>query len=318
MELADFLVPLGIAGDDPVAATLYAALADPQRPAAPRDWRMLSAVLARALMPPDGGGPPRPWPGWANRPPPLLLGIAGGQGAGKSTLARELVQALTWAGARSVGCSLDDFYLTRDERRRLAATVHPLLATRGVPGTHDVALLRRTVTALGGHGDVALPVFDKAADDRLPAHRWRRVTAPVDVLVLEGWCVGARAQTAGELAEPVNVLEAREDAGGAWRRHVNDALAGPYAALWADLDLLVYLQVPDMAAVARWRALQEQALAPAERMETGALQRFIAHYERLTRAMQRDLPGRADLLIRLDRRHRVRQVQRNAHDSGRA
>ena len=128
--------------------------------------------------------------------------------------------------------------------------------------------------------------------------------------VAHGSSVGARAEDHAALDEPVNELEAREDGDGAWRRWVNDALAGPYAALWSRIDVLVYLQVPDMAAVLRWRALQEQALPPASRMSGDALERFVAHYERITLAMQAELPARADVVVRLDDAHRISAVFR--------
>lgn len=314
MVLAEALECLGLDPADALAGRLYDDLAGSDGAApAPRDWRILAAALARSLMPQDsaGAGRSHPWPAWDDVGRPLVLGISGGQGAGKTTLARQLGLALEGAGARSATCSLDDFYLSRSRRLALAESVHPLLATRGVPGTHDVASLRRTITALGRPGTVRLPVFDKAADDLLPAERWRPVSAPVDVLVLEGWCLGAPPQTDPELGDPVNDLEAREDAAGTWRRYVNDALAGPYALLWRCVHVLVYLRVPSLTAVTRWRTEQEQALPAGRRMSSGALQRFVAHYERITRVMQAEMPQRAHLLVRLDDAHGVADLHLN-------
>jgi D-glycerate 3-kinase len=252
-----------------------------------------------------------PWPRWDEVEGPLVLGVAGAQGSGKSTLAAVLAAVLAGAGARVVAASKEHFYLTRDARARSAAQVHPLLATRGVPGTHDVALLKRVLTARGGHDPVALPVFDKGTDDPLPVDRWRRVAAPVDVFVLEGWCVGAAPEPDAALATPLNELEAQEDPRGEWRRWVNAQLAGPYKALWAHLHGLVFLQVPDFDAVRRWRAQQEQALPAARRMGAGELARFIAHYQRLTAAMLRDLPARAEVVARLGPDHRLAELRRN-------
>ncbi len=267
----------------------------------------LAAALARSVMP--GTAEAWPWPAWDRVAPPLVLGISGAQGSGKSTLAGQLEGALTAAGARAVSCSLDDFYLTRARRLGLARSVHPLLATRGVPGTHNVALLRRTIADLGAEGAVRLPRFDKGTDDRLPADRWRWVTAPIDVLVLEGWCVGARPQPEAALEQPVNELEAKEDPDGVWRRYVNEALAGRYAELWSRLNGLIYLAAPDMDAVLRWRTMQERALPPERRMSTAELRRFVAHYQRITLAMSTDLPARADVTIRLDDDHGVAGVE---------
>lgn len=304
------LAVLGLPTSDPAAARWHRQLAD-ELPAAPPDWRGLGAALARSLMPGAPVRPPAPWPAWDRAGPPLVLGIGGAQGSGKSTLAQVLERALRLAGANAAACSIDDFYLARAQRRELAASVHPLLATRGVPGTHDLTLLADTLEALGRTGPVALPSFDKATDDRRPRSAWRRLSGPLDVLVLEGWCIGATAQPAGALAEPVNELEAAEDPDGRWRGYVNACLAGPYAELWRRLHGLIYLEVPDFRAVRRWRAEQELALPAQRRMGPAPLDRFIAHYERLTRWMLAELPARADLVVRLDESHRVSELRRN-------
>lgn len=316
-EFRDLLRELLLPDDDTLARELIEGLEHaPDAASVPGEWRRLAAAIARSVMPDVAGSARRGWPSWDRVPAPLVLGIAGGQGSGKSTLARALRRALELAGARAAACSLDDFYLTRHERQGLAQSVHPLLSTRGVPGTHAVDLLLRTLQALAGEGTVALPVFDKATDDRQPRDCWPKVQAPLDVLILEGWCVGSRPESPAALADPVNELEAREDPAGVWRRYVNDALAGRYAELWNRLDGLVYLQVPGMAAIERWRGQQEQSLPAHRRMTPAALERFIAHYERITRAMQADLPTRANLVVNLDEDHRTAGIRRN--DAARA
>src|SRR5262249_5714174 len=140
--------------------------------------------------------------------------------------------------------SLDDLYLSRTDRAALASKVHPLLATRGVPGTHDVALGLTTIRALHQGEAVPLPRFDKATDDRSAPASWPIAPAGVDIVLFEGWCVGARPQSTDSLISPVNPLEAAEDGAGAWRRYVNDALAGPYQELFSTLDMLILLAAP--------------------------------------------------------------------------
>ncbi len=234
-----------------------------------------------------------------------VIGLCGAQGAGKSTLVAALAGALEDGGLPTAVLSLDDLYLTRSERRGLAAQVHPLLATRGVPGTHDIALGLAVVAALEQGKAAALPRFDKAADDRADARDWPVAAADTRVLLLEGWCVGARPQAAAALADPVNALEAREDPDGIWRGHVNAALAGEYQRLFARLDALVLLAAPGWDVVARWREQQEAELrarsgpAAAGVMTPDQVTRFIAHYERLTRHILAEMPPRADLLVRL-------------------
>jgi D-glycerate 3-kinase len=238
---------------------------------------------------------------------PFILGLCGAQGSGKSTAAVGVKRLLERDGHSAAILSLDDLYLPRMDRERLAR-FHPLLRTRGVPGTHDVDLGIATVGALGQPGRVGLPRFSKADDDRIPRDRWDEVDAPVDVLIFEGWCVGARPQLPECLDPPVNALEAMEDPDGRWRRYVNDALAGNYQALFVSIDMLVLLAAPQFAVVASWRLQQEQELrirsaegpAAAGIMTEEQVGRFVMHYQRLTEHILTEMPDRADLVIRLD------------------
>lgn len=231
---------------------------------------------------------------------PLVVGLCGAQGSGKSTLVAHLAARLEAEGIRVAVLSLDDLYLTRAERRVLAETVHPLFATRGVPGTHDVALGLDLLAALERGEAAPLPRFDKAEDDRAPQDSWPLAPVATQVLLFEGWCLGARPQ--GDVGQPVNALEAGEDPDGVWRRHANAALAGDYHRLFARIDLLVLLAAPGWEVVARWREQQEAELrasgGPAV-MSLAEVLRFIQHYERLTRWILEEMPARADLTVRL-------------------
>lgn len=248
----------------------------------------------------------------------VLVGLCGAQGSGKSTAAAALVQLLAREELSAVALSIDDFYLPRVAREELARTVHPLLATRGVPGTHDVELAQATIDSLAGSDPVLLPSFDKARDDRRPRREWRTVEAPVRVVILEGWCVGARPEPAAALREPVNALERDEDPDGTWRRYVNAALEGPYRALYDRLSPMVLLQAPSFEVVHGWRAEQERKLreklaregGDASRvMDDAGIARFIAHYERVTRHILAEMPGRADHLIRLSTRRTAQWIR---------
>ena len=231
---------------------------------------------------------------------PLIVGINGAQGSGKSTLCKFLEVLMIEHNQRAITVSLDDLYLTRAERQELAKFDHPLFATRGVPGTHDVALGETILDALKDRRPATLPRFDKAADDRAP--QGVTVEPPIDVILFEGWCVGAVPQPAAALRAPINRLEAEEDPDGTWRREVNRRLATDYAELFARIDLLVMLKVDSFEAVRANRRLQEEKLARAHPegaalMDDAALGRFLMHYERLTRWMLEEMPSRADIVL---------------------
>lgn len=227
----------------------------------------------------------------------MLIGLSGAQGSGKSTTAARLANRL---GA--VVLSIDDFYLTRAERQALARTVHPLLATRGVPGTHDLGLAERAIRGLlNSDAAVPLPRFDKTRDDRAPESSWPVHSGGAEVVVLEGWCLGARPQPEAALVRPVNALEREEDPDGTWRGFVNAKLEGPYRKLFESFDLGFLLRAPSFDQVFAWRAEQERELertsGSLQPMDDQALRRFIAHYERLTRWILQDEP--VDLVIPL-------------------
>jgi D-glycerate 3-kinase len=231
-----------------------------------------------------------------------VVGLCGPQGSGKSTIAAAAVRLLQDRGVKAVTISLDDFYLPRDARARLAAQVHRMLQVRGPPGTHEVALASGVLDQLMRPGTVPLPAFDKAADERKPRWNWREADAPVDVVIFEGWCVGARPEPAQRLREPINLLEKQADPTGAWRGYVNRQLSETYQALFRRLDRLVLLQAPGFDAVRKWRMEQEAKL----RARTGTgmtdmeVSRFILHYERLTRWILEEMPERADWVIPLE------------------
>ncbi|WP_331521452.1 kinase [Pinirhizobacter sp.] len=234
---------------------------------------------------------------------PRLLGISGLQGSGKSTVAVAMARLAGVRGMRAVSLSLDDFYLDHDARMALGREVHPLLATRGVPGTHDLHLLLSTLDALvdpSTHWPLAVPRFDKGRDDRMPREHWQQVDGPPGLVVFEGWCLGVPPQDDTELAVPVNELERDEDADGRWRNFVNAQL-GAYAAAWARIDRLAVLQAPGWNVVRSWRGQGERKHAGAPRaMNDNELDRFLSHYERISRHALRTLPARADVLVALD------------------
>jgi len=245
---------------------------------------------------------------------PFTVGINGAQGTGKSTLAELLSSLLRQKNYSVAKLSIDDFYYSKAKRRQLADTIHPLLRSRGVPGTHDVGLALHVLQQLAAAqetDEVRLPRFDKAMDDCLPDEACEQIQGPIDVVILEGWFVSARPQEESALAQPINALEADEDSDGRWRAYVNSQLAADYQALFAQLDTLIMLQAPGFEQVLQWRSLQEEKLrsrADADAvglMDQQSIERFIQHFERLSRHCLATLPQSADHLFLLDAQHRI-------------
>jgi D-glycerate 3-kinase len=245
----------------------------------------------------------RAWRSEVDRP--LGLAINGAQGTGKSTLAACLAKL---CGLRTVVLSIDDLYLSQAARATLG---HPLLRTRGVPGTHNAREGMRIIRELRNGRPVRLPRFDKSIDDPAPESDWPLAEPPVDVIILEGWCVGAHPQPLADLATPINDLERNEDQDGQWRHFVNQALAGDYQQLFDMFDRLIMLKAPSFECVYRWRGKQEEKLrarvgdGPGV-MDVAALKRFIMHYERLTGWMLDEMPDRADVVLQLNEKHGIR------------
>ena len=235
--------------------------------------------------------------------PSRVYGITGLQGCGKSTLAGQMAALAKSRGMSVVVLSIDDFYLGRRERLHLGHHVHPLLATRGPPGTHDVALACATLDALRAGRQTTLPHFDKIADRRLPPSRWTLVTQACDLVVFEGWFLEVPPQAPDALREPLNALEREADPTGVWRTFCNHALA-TYAPLWDRIDRLLYLRGPGFDVVPDWRWQQEVALQAEHprrhAMNREAVDRFVLFFERVSRQAQRTLPAIADRTVRID------------------
>lgn len=240
---------------------------------------------------------------------PVLVGVGGAQGSGKSYQCR----AYTAAHPRVAHFSLDDIYRAKAERQHLATTLHPLFITRGPPGTHDLDLAYETRAALRNataQQQTHLPRFDKFIDDRAPISAWPTFVGKPDTILIDGWCLGARHVNGSSYEPAINALEAHDDADGAWRRFVEGALATDYAEFFSSFDALIYLRAPSWEIVRRWRGQQEEEtlgrpLSPEENL---ALDRFVMHYERITRDM---LAGHhsAGWIVHLDEERNVTRIE---------
>jgi len=239
-----------------------------------------------------------------------VFGISGLQGSGKSTLAAQLAALGRQRGLQIAVLSLDDFYLSRAQRQALAHAVHPLLAHRGPPGTHDLGLALEVLEQLRQGRRLKLPRFDKLADERVADDASPMMHAGADLVVLEGWCLATPPQQQDGLILPINPLEREEDGEGIWRGWCNAALERDYPDLWQQLDALWVLQAPDFDVVPEWRWQQEGSLQSANpaatAMTRAQLGRFVQRFERVSRQALHTLPAIADRVIRLDAQRRIR------------
>ena len=241
-----------------------------------------------------------------------VVGVAGPQGSGKTTL----VAAYAAAHRDAAHFSLADVYLPASYRRLIAQSVHPLFATRGPPGTHNLLQLNETLDELleaKAGAQIFLPAFDKVTDNPVPSARRPVFRGQPSVVLVDGWCLGALPQSDAELATPANALEAEQDKDAVWRKEINANLAGAYQLTFGRLDAIIALQAPSFAIIQDWRCEQEAGLlgrdlAPADR---DRIVRFIQHFERITRHMMAG-GRRADIEVQLDERRNVTEIRRIA------
>ena len=243
----------------------------------------------------------------------FAIGIAGAPGSGKSTLARTLVQYINQAGIPACLLSLDDYYLGRGDREQLAVNLHPLFRQRGVPGTHELdRLLADFDQILNGRiKGLRLPVFNKSTDDREADHLWRSLERAPQIIILEGWCVGAAPQRRTELNFPANETERVQDAHGSWRHEVWKSWQRLYTELHGRLDQVWYIRVPDWKCVVDWRWQQEQELAHVNLKNRAEVENFLNCFERIVIHMQGSYTQWADLVLEADRNHDIRLPEQN-------
>ena len=248
---------------------------------------------------------------------PYFVGINGCQGSGKSTLTDYIGECLTKTHKLNiVVMSLDDFYFTGEKRQELSRDIHPLLATRGVPGTHDMAMLENTLIKLKAkETGFTIPRFNKATDEPYPQEQWQVIEKPIDIILLEGWCWGVKPQTAEQLISPVNELELKHDRNGAWRNYVNQQLQQYYQPLYAQMDFWLALQAPSFDCVYKWRLEQEeklkannQGLSNSKIMQSDGILNFTQYFQRLSVQACNTISQSADAIFYLDYARNITSV----------
>jgi len=246
----------------------------------------------------------------------LFLGLSGGQGSGKTTVSEILKIILTIFFKRKVHVSsIDDFYKTLKDRDQMSKTIHPLFKTRGVPGTHEIKLLKKFFIFLKKNKfkKFKLPKFDKSIDDRLKQKHWITVKKKPDIVILEGWCVGAKPQKNFLLKKPVNILEKYKDTNCVWRKYTNEQLKKEYKKIFSMIDHFIFMKIPNFNMVSKWRHLQEEKLRKRSRfkksiMSIVEIKRFIMFYERITLQMLKDLVKSASIVIILNTKHEIKRL----------
>ena len=245
-----------------------------------------------------------------------VIGLSGGQGSGKSTITSILKYILKKKyNLNTCIFSIDDFYKTKLERKKMSLNTHPLFLTRGVPGTHDTNLIIKTIKKLKKQKfkNVSIPRFDKSIDDRMIKKKWQKIQNPPQIIIFEGWCVGAKHQKNSQIKKPLNFIERKYDRNFVWRKTVNNALKNRYKKLFKEIDRLIYLKVPSFNYIFKWRWDQEQKMKLTSKnkrtMSKTQVKEFIMYYERITKSMIKNFSKISDLTIYLDDKHRSKKMK---------
>ena len=255
----------------------------------------------------------------ANKEKTMIVGLAGGQGTGKTTISSIIKMILEKYFKFNVfKISIDDFYKTRKDRLKLSKNIHPLLMTRGVPGTHDIKLIVDFFKKVlkKKFSPILLPKFDKSIDDRVRRQNWYKIKKKPNIVILEGWCVGSSAQKLKNLRKPINSLEKNMDQKLKWRKYVNNQLNSQYKTMHKMLDSFLYLKAKDFSLLRRWRLKQEKKLSLKNKnkknskiMSKNEVLNFMMTYQRITEHMFKEVPKFASLVLTLNQNHQIKNIK---------
>ena len=254
----------------------------------------------------------------ANKQKPYFIGLAGGQGTGKTTISSIIKIILEKYFKMNVfKISIDDFYKTRKERINLSKKIHPMLMTRGVPGTHDIKMMLDFFNKAKNKKfkKLKLPNFNKAIDDRFPKKNWNNINEKPDIIIFEGWCVGARAEINKTLKKPINFLEKTNDHNLVWRKYVNHQLKTKYKKLYSQLNCMIYLKAKNFSLLQKWRLKQEKKLwlktkkkSRHKIMSKSDVINFMQTYQRITQNMFKNMPKYASIILNLNDNHQIKSA----------
>ena len=252
----------------------------------------------------------------ANKKRPFFVGLAGGQGTGKTTISSLIrIILIKYFKLKVFRISIDDFYKTRKERINLSKRIHPMLLTRGVPGTHDINMMLSFFRKAKSKKfkRLKLPTFNKAIDDRFNKKKWYDLKKRPDVIIFEGWCVGAKSEKNITLKKTINSMEKTKDQKQIWRKYVNQQLKYKYKKLYSQLNCLIYLKAKNFGLLQKWRLKQERKLLIKSKvklnskiMSRGDVINFMQTYQRITQNMFRYMPKYASVILKLNTNHQIK------------
>ena len=199
----------------------------------------------------------------------------------------------------------------------MSKKIHPLLKTSGVPGTHDIKFITNYLKKikLKKNKVISLPTFDKSIDDRAIKSKWKKINYIPYIIILEGWCVGAKPQSNKLLNKAVNILEKKEDLNFKWRNYVNKQLKNKYKYLFNKMNDIIYMKVPNFSSLQKWRLKQENKLRlknikkKSKIMSNSEVLKFMMTYQRVTQQMFKDLPKIASIVLNLSKNHQIKNIR---------
>ncbi len=210
---------------------------------------------------------------------PLIQGILGGQGTGKTTMSKVLSLILDQLGYRTVSLSLDDLYKTYSDRLLLTQQ-DPRLIWRGPPGTHDVDLGLNVLDKIRQlQSPVMVPRFDKSAFGGAGDRTTPEMVTNIDIVLFEGWFVGVQPINADIFDTAPPPILTDEDR--AFARDMNLRLHD-YLPLWERLDSLIVLYPTDYRCSLEWRKQAEQQMIAAGKsgMSNAEIEQFVNYFWR--------------------------------------
>jgi D-glycerate 3-kinase len=245
---------------------------------------------------------------------PIIQGVLGGQGTGKTTLGKALTTILTFQGYKTLSLSIDDLYKSYADRQYLRQ-LDPRLIWRGPPGTHDVEIGLKVLDDLRqGQTSVRVPQFDKSLHNGLGDRIEPQLVTGINIVLFEGWFVGCRPVDNSRFDQPPEPIITESDR--QFARDMNHKLKD-YLPLWECLDRLMVLNPVDYRLSKQWRQQAEQEMIKSGKsgMTDAEIEQFVDYF---WKSLHPELfisplvenPNLADIVVNINADHSVGQIYR--------